>query len=207
MILTDSGSSNYAPCPAGSYLARCTRLLDLGSQTSDYQGEVKTARKLLISFEVLDQDTRRDDGEPYVLSKRYTTSLHEKSGLRKDLAGWRGRDFSAQELKGFDVRDILGKSAFISVIHTVKGDRTYSNLAGLMRPPKGLVGAAATEPLLYWSMADPEPDWRAFELLHLKLQEQIATSPEFARLRRPSVVSLNEPPPHAFADLPDEVDF
>ncbi len=220
MIVTDSGAAAFTPCPPGSYLARCSRIIDLGTQATDYQGQTKSARKVLISFAVLDDEVRRDDGEPYLLSKRYTASLHEKAGLRKDLASWRGRDFTAEELQGFDLRDILGKSAFISVIHTAKGDRTFANLAGLMKPPKGMADRfPLDEPLLYWSMSDPQPDWSAFEMLHAKLQEQIQASPEFARLRRPTTVVLSapaaptrpaaatEPPPHAFADLADDIDF
>jgi hypothetical protein len=220
VIISDSGGTAFTPCPAGSYLSRCTRLIDLGTQTTDYQGEVKTSRKLLLSWEILDSETRRDDGAPFLLSKRFTTSLHEKSALRKDLASWRGRDFTPPELKGFDLATVLGKDAFISVVQATKPDgRTYSNIGALMRPPKGLAGAPAAEPLLHWDMGSPAPDWRAFELLSPKLQEQIQASPEFARLRRPTTVVLSapaaparpaaatEPPPHAFADLADDIDF
>lgn len=219
VIISDSGGTAYTPCPPGSYLARCVRLIDLGTQTTDYQGEVKTSRKLLLSWEILDSETRRDDGAPFLLSKRFTTSLHEKSALRKDLASWRGRDFTPPELKGFDLATVLGKDAFISVVQATKPDgRTYSNIGALMRPPKGLAGAPAAEPLLHWDMGSPEPDWRAFELLSPKLQQQIEVSPEFGRLRRPTTVVMTAPaaparpaaatePPHAFADLADDIDF
>jgi hypothetical protein len=223
MIVSEGASgASFTPCPPGSYLARCTRLVDLGTQSSDYQGETKTGRKLLLTFTVLDAETRREDGGPYHLAKRFSASLHEKSALRKDLASWRGRDFTPEELKGFNLRDVLGKSAFISVIHTAKGDRTFANLAGLMKPPRGMADRfPLDEPLLYWSMSDPQPDWAAFETLHAKVQEQIQASPEFARLRRPTSAPLNptataaparpaaatEPPPHAFADLADDIDF
>lgn len=90
MIVSDTGGAAFTPCPAGSYLARCVRLIDLGTQTTDYQGETKTARKVLLAFEILDDETRRDDGQPFVLSKRYTASLHEKSRAtqRPRLMAW-----------------------------------------------------------------------------------------------------------------------
>lgn len=49
MIVSDTGGAAFTPCPAGSYLARCVRLVDLGTQTTDYQGETKTARKVLLA--------------------------------------------------------------------------------------------------------------------------------------------------------------
>ena len=221
VIISDSGAAAFTPCPPGSYLARCSRIIDLGTQATDYQGQAKHARKVLISFAVLDDEVRRDDGEPYLLSKRYTASLHEKAGLRKDLASWRGRDFTPEELKGFDLRDILGKSAFVSVVEVAKDGKTFANIGALMRPPKGLADRhPLNEPLLLWDMsATPEPDWQAFAKLPPKLQAQIEASPEFKALRKPAAIPLNptataaparpaaaiEPPPHAFADLADDM--
>ena len=193
MIVSEAtGGSTFTPCPAGSYLARCVRLVDLGTQQTEYQGESKTAHKVLLAFEVLDDEARRDDGEPFVLSKRYTLSLHEKAALRKELASWRGRDFTPEELKGFDLKTILGKDCFLSVVEATKGDRTYSNIASIMKPPKGMSAPEGTgnEPLLYWDMAAAAPDWAALQQLHPKLIEQIEQSPEHKRLTPPRRVPM-----------------
>jgi hypothetical protein len=210
MIVSESLTSNFKPCPPGSYLARCCRLIDLGSQTSDFQGEIKTARKVLLAFEVLDDETRRDDGEPYVLSKRYTLSLHEKAALRKELTGWRGRDFTPEELKGFDLKNVLGQLAFISVVESVKGDRTYANIGSIMKPPKGLKPTSpASEPPLHWDMS--KPDWQVFAVLHQRLQAQIEASPEFKGLKQPATdATAPAPAPAAgsgFDDLSDDIPF
>ena len=195
MIVSETaGGSAYTPCPPGSYMARCVRLLDLGTVTTDYQGEAKTAHKCLLAFEVLDPETRRDDGAPFVLSKRYTLSLHEKAALRKELASWRGRDFTPEELKGFDLRNILGQPCFVSVVETTKGDRTYSNIASIMKAPKGMPVPESVEPLLYWSMSDTAPNWEAFALLHPKLVEQIEQTPEFKRLTPPKRIAVTSQP-------------
>lgn len=193
MVISESTSASFAPCPPGSYLARCVRVIDMGTQTTDYQGEVKTNRKVLLGFEILDDEARRDDGTPHILSKRYTTSLHEKAALRKDLSSWRGRDFSAEELKGFNLGAILGQLCFISVVETIKGDRTYANIASIMKQPKGMTPPEGTcnEPLLLWDMtAQHGPDWQAFAQLHPKLCEQVQASPEFKRLTPPKAVSM-----------------
>jgi hypothetical protein len=199
MILTDStGGAAFAPCPAGSYLARCIRVIDIGTVTSDYQGETKSARKVLLAFEILDEENRRDDGGPYIISKRYTASLHEKAALRKDLASWRGRDFTPEELKGFDLSAVLGKDAFISVVHTTKDGKTFANLASIMKAPRGMAApeGTGTEPLLLWDLT--KPDWDVFAQLSPKLQEQIKASPEFKALRKPGA--------SGFDDMPTELD-
>lgn len=199
MIVSETaGGTAYAPCPPGSYIARCVRLVDLGTVTTDYQGESKTARKCLLGFEVLDHETRRDDGQPFVISKRYTMSLNEKATLRKELASWRGRDFTAEELKGFDLKNILGQPCFVSVVETTRPDgRTFSSIAGIMRAPKALPVPESVEPLIYWSMSEDQPNWEAFALLHPKLVEQIEATPEYQKLTVPKRIPVtNTPPTH-----------
>lgn len=208
MIVTDTGGSAFTPCPAGSYLARCVRIVDMGSQTTDYQGERKTARKVLLGFEVLDDETRRDDGEPFVLSKRYTLSLHEKAALRKDLASWRGRDFTAEELRGFDLKNVLNAPAFISVVEVTKDGKVFSNIASIMKVPKGMSASPATEPTMMWDMA--APDWSVFPTLPKRIIAQIEASPEFKALKPPAGrIPLHQPAPPAdsgFDDLPNDLD-
>ena len=195
MILKDTGSSSFTPCPAGSELARCIHLIDLGTQTSTFDGETKSARKILIAFEVLSAETRRENGEPFILSKRFTVSLHEKSALRKMCTSWRGRDFTPAELKGFDLATVLGKDAFLSIVHTEKDGKTYANIAAVMKPPKSMTApeGTANEPLLHWDMG--APDWAAFAFIQTRLAEQIEASPEFGRLTKPRTVQLSAPVP------------
>lgn len=192
MILTDNGGATYTPCPAGSYLARCIQLIDLGTQTSTYEGETKHAKKVLVAWEILDDECRRDDGQPFILSKRFTQSLHEKAALRKTLAAWRGRDFTPLELRGFELRAVLGQNAFLSVIHNDKDGKTFANIAGCMKPPKGMTAPiSGSEPLLHWSMS--APDWQVFAQLPQRLVDQISTSPEFQALTPPKSVSVPAP--------------
>ena len=50
MIVTDTGGSAFTPCPAGSYLARCVQLIDLGTQASNFEGQEKRARSEVRNF-------------------------------------------------------------------------------------------------------------------------------------------------------------
>jgi hypothetical protein len=186
MRVTDSGGAAFTPCPEGTHLARFVQLIDLGTVTTEYEGERKAARKVLVGIEVLSDEHRRDDGQPYIQRKRYTQSLHPKSALRKDLVGVRGRDFTPEELKGFDLAAILGKLCLISVVHTTKENKTFANIASLMKPPKGMAAPEGTcnEPLQLWDMN--EPDWAVFAALPPRLVEQIESSPEYQTLTPPA---------------------
>ena len=79
---------NFEPAPAGTHVAICYRVIDLGTQESVYNGEKKSARKVLISWELPNEE--KADGKPFVISATYTWSMHEKSTLRKTLEAWRG---------------------------------------------------------------------------------------------------------------------
>jgi hypothetical protein len=195
MILTDSGGTAFTPCPAGSYTARCIQLIDLGTQVVDWQGQAKHQRKVLVTWEIIDDETRREDGTPFTISKRYTQSLHEKAGLRKDLASWRGRDFTPEELRGFNLESVLGQPCLLNVIHEVKPDgKTFANIASLMKLPRGMVAPVATEPLVHFDLA--QPNWQTFAGLSSRLQTQIATSPEYQAIpNKPTSVAVAAPAP------------
>src|SRR5208337_1405024 len=97
--------------------------------------------------------------------KRYTLSLHEKAALRKDLESWRGRTFTEEELKGFDVENVLDVPCLLNVIHNGTSGTVYANVSGIMKLPKSMqpikgrdyVRVQDREPKR--SDAAPAPDW------------------------------------------------
>lgn len=138
-------TSSIAPIPEGTYLGVCNMLVDLGVQ---YNETYKNAsRKILIGWEI-PEETFTVDGEekPRVLSKRYTASLDERATLRQDLAAWRGRDFTQEELAAFDLRNIVGASCLINVIHKESNGKTYANISSIMALPKGMQKGQLSEP-------------------------------------------------------------
>ena len=189
MSLTVSeGQGAYTPPEQGTFSARLCGLIDLGQQTTNWEGEAKTAHKILLQFEITDAENRRTDGSAHIINRRYTASLHPKAGLRKLLEGWRGRPFSADELKSFDMKTLLGVPCLVGIIHESKGDKVYANLSSIMRLPKGFAPGIESEPLIHFDLS--APDWTVFAGLSSRLQEQISASPEFARLTPPASVTL-----------------
>lgn len=179
VMLTDSGS-DYKPIDAGAYAAVCSRVIDLGTQTTNYNGEEKSARKVMLTWEIPEVQVEWEGQQrPASISQTYTASLHEKASLRKVLESWRGRSFTADELKGFDTKNVLGAPCFLNVVHNDKDGRTYANVAAVMPLPKGMEKPVAST-VVNFDLDAFEPD--VLDGLHDRLKEKIKASPEYRAL-------------------------
>ena len=120
MYLPAPTESSFTPVPAGTHLGICFRVIDLGTQQTTFNGDTKTAHKVLISWEIPDEVM--GDGRPFMISQSYTWSMHEKATLRKSLEAWRGVAFTDRDFGpgGFDIKNIIGKACTLSVVHTAK---------------------------------------------------------------------------------------
>lgn len=168
-LYVNEGAGTTIPLLAEDvYPAVCCMLVDLGDQYSERFGN--TQRKVLISWELPGE--KLDNGDTRRLSNTYTASLNSKGNLRKDLISWRGRDFTVEELKKFDLRNIVGAPCMLSVIHKVGQDgNKRAVIGGIMKLPKG--------------MAKPEPTGEAvvFDLDDPNAAEKITALPEWIQTR------------------------
>lgn len=135
-IIAKATSSNYTPAPAGAWASVCVDIVDLGVLEVTFAGETKKQHKIRVVWQI--DEVNPENGKPYTTSKRYTLSLHEKAALRKDLESWRGRAFTDSELEGFDVESVLGIGCLMNIIEVHKDGKKYSNIASLMKLPKGM---------------------------------------------------------------------
>ena len=188
-IASDNGGGNFKRVPAGVHIGRCYSLIDLGTQHSSGQYGEKFQHKVRISWELFGEDENGEpltidvDGHdmPLTISKSYTMSLHEKAALRKDLAAWRGRDFTDEEANGFDVSKLIGAYCMVNVTTSESNGKTYSNVVGLTPLPAALKNAkpAAVHENVLFNL--DEPDLTVLKGFHEKLQEAIKRSPEWAQ--------------------------
>lgn len=208
LIASDSGGSDFKRVPPGVYPARCWSMIDLGTQRVEYQGEIKYQRKVQIGWELFGDDDAgnplvADDGLPMVISKRYTLSLSPKSRLRPDLEAWRGRPFTDEEAKGFDLHNLIGAPCLINVTHSERNGKTYSNVASLTPIPKALRETlpAGSEPRFYVITDGPNT---VFQSLHEKLQDTIKAAEEWQgmKARDPQQAAGS-----GFDDLADDIPF
>jgi hypothetical protein len=151
-------------------------VVDLGVQASP-GGQYAPKRTLMLRFQIPSERVEiTKDGEtkslPAVISRTVGLSLNEKATLRQLLQSWRGRAFTTDELKKFDLVNVLGKPAFINVTHSVKGDKTYANLTSIMPLPKGMPAPTLEGEALTYSIDEPDPV--AFDKLPAWVQDKIA---------------------------------
>jgi hypothetical protein len=191
MLWTDNGSTTFEQPPAGTHVARCVRLVDLGVQKSDYQGEISYRRQVWVAWELPTERMTEGEfvGEPFLVSRFYTQSLHPKSKLRQDLASWRGRDFTDEELQGFDPKSILGKGCLLSVII---GETGRARVSGIMALPKGTPLPEQVTPSLYFSL-DEDYDPEAFEALSKGIRAIVERSPEYQAKAKPAPRGFTTP--------------
>lgn len=165
LTVNANASSTIEPVPQGTHLAVCSMLVDLGVQfNKNYNNQ---QRKVLIGWEIPEETyTFEGQQKPKMVYNRYTASLNDGSNLRRDLAAWRGRDFTPDELAAFDLHNIVGKSCYINVIHNDSNGRVYANISSIMALPRGTKGAELSEPALVFDLdtavdedIDKLPDW------------------------------------------------
>ena len=189
-IAKDSGGGDFKRVPPGVYIGRCFSLIDLGTQETNGQFGLKLQHKIRIGWELFGEDesgaplTVVVNGQemPMTISKSYTVSLHEKAGLRRDLASWRGKDFTEEEAKAFDVSKLVGAYCMVNVTSSENNGKVYSNIASITPLPGALKNnkpQPVHAPVLFNL---DEPDMEVFSGFHDKLQDAIKRSPEWQAL-------------------------
>lgn len=182
MKVADSGGGDFEQAPAGTHVARCVRIVDIGTQFGEYDGKPNAARKIVVTWELPNERMTEGNfaGQPFTVNKWYTASIGEKANLRKDLVNWRGRDFTDEELKGFDVKNILTAGCLLSLTPNAKGK---IRVTGVMKPPAGTLVPAQVNPSVYFSLERDEFKQDVFDALSDYWKGEIQKSPEWADLQ------------------------
>jgi len=182
MIVKNEGGSSIPLLEEGVYTAVCTGLIDLGYQESKLFN--KNSRKIQIIWTIPEEKIKYTDKEGNEkegmrqMSKEYTACITEKSNLNKDLTSWRGKAFTEEEMKGFDLKKLLLIPCQIQIVHQGK-ETKYANIAGIMGLPKGTKVDTSELTTLMFDMSDPNT-WNIFDNLPKFIQEKIKSSVGFA---------------------------
>ena len=184
MPIAKNAGGDFKPLPAGSHVARCFAVISLGTQPSN-NPQFPPSFKVMLMFEVPGETLMANDKPmPMTIQKEYTLSLNEKANLRRDLQSWRGREFTAKELEGFDVANVGGKTCMLSVIHkaSTKGS-TYAMIAGISALPKGVACPAQVHKGVTYEIEHGGNE--TYNALPEWIRKKIAQSEEWSRPANP----------------------
>lgn len=135
-MIVSTGQS-YQIASEGSVQGVLAEVVDLGLLQVEWNGEKKIQHKCQLIFEITEEKDG-DTQERLTVSRRFTASLDERGNLRKFLEGWRGRAFTPDEAKAFDLDTLVGVNAILSLSHNEKGGKTYCNVASAARLLQGM---------------------------------------------------------------------
>lgn len=179
-LIASTQASDFEIVPAVTTVGICYRVIDLGTQQTSGDWGVKRAKKISLSWELPDE--KMADGERvFSIHKRYTLSLHEKAVLRKDLEAWRGVPFTDDELKGFDIRNLLGKPCLLGIVHDASNGKTFANISSILKLPKGMPVPAHQNPLIQFDLSNF--DQAVYDSFSDSLKATIAKAPEYQELK------------------------
>lgn len=156
IIASNNGSANFEPIPSGSYAARCFSMVHIGTIEETILGVTKKLNKVRITWELPTELKvfKEENGEqPHVISKEFTLSLHEKATLRNFLKNWRGKDFTEEEAKSFDIEKLVGAPCMLNITHkqSKDGTKTYAEIGSVSTLPKGLTCPAQINASFIWT--------------------------------------------------------
>ena len=159
-IASDTGGKEFTPVPAGAHVAVCDQVIDLGIQDG---GQYDPRQKIYLRWQIpgerveWEKDGKKLEG-PAVIGRKLTLSLSAKSNLRPLLESWRGRPFTDEERKGFDIKNVLGAACMIQVTHSKSqdGTRTFANVIAVMSLPKGIAKPAVEGSVAYYDCEQPD---------------------------------------------------
>jgi hypothetical protein len=183
-IYAENTSAPSTPAPEGNHIARCVSMIDMGTQKNKFDPSKADQRKVQLGFELPGE--LREDGKPFLLRQKFTLTMHEKGSLRKFLQAWRGKAFTEEEAKRFDITKLLGLACMLNVMHETKEGKTYANISTVAQMPKGMEAPAQLTPTLEFSLDLASYDALVYESLPDYLKEEIALSPEYRALQAPA---------------------
>lgn len=203
-IYAEESASSFTQLETGSYPARCFQIVELGTIEEEYQGQKKRQKKVMLSFELpteLEEFKKGEGLKPRTLSKEFALSMHEKSTLFATIKAWFGKAPSAEQVKRFDVTQLLGKACMINVEHTNAGKPKIGTIAQV---PKGFTIPDAIQKQVVLSY--DQWDEVLFQNLPAFIQNRIKESEEFKKMTAPAKTAIPTPQPVVGddeADLPE----
>lgn len=174
--------STYTPAPAGTHMARCYQVIQLGTHDEEYMGKPIKSNKLTLRFELpMETKVFKEDEEakPISVSRDFTFSMGPKANLRKLVEGIIGTTLTDEEAYGFDVEKLAGMACLITIKHktSLKTGKVRDEISGASPLMKGQVCPSQvnkTKILTFGSWSN-----EVFDSLPQFIKDKITSSDEY----------------------------
>jgi len=211
MATSISGNAQRELIPAGTYAARCVKLISLGNIENNFNGQISKSKKIVVVWEIpeiMKVWKEGEDAKPATIFKEYTASLGKptgKSNLRDDLVSWRGKAFTEEERKNFVIAKLLGAPCLLNITHKpgVKDPSTLrENISSIMTLPKSMTCAPQITESFDFNLGE-DFSWEKFNSLPDFFKDKIKTSDEFKAMEaitNPATGGVYQPTPEEGED-------
>lgn len=129
-LIASAKGGDFVNAPAGVHLGVCVDVVDMGMVDNGF-GPKHVCR---IVFQL---ETRMEDNRRFIANRRFNITLSEKSNLLPFLQNWRGRPFTDDELKGFDLESLIGANGNVQILHEESKGQTYANITAVFPMMQG----------------------------------------------------------------------
>jgi hypothetical protein len=184
-ILATNNGTTRPLIPADLYVARCYSMIHIGTVEEIIEGSKKMLNKVRIGFELptFKSVFNEEKGEqPYVISKEFTLSLNEKATLRKFLDSWRGKSFTEEEAKSFDITKLLGVPCTLNIIKKTSknGTNEFNEISTITKVMNGVTCPEAINPIQ--KLEYDNFDHILFDSLPTFIKDKIVSSVEYKKM-------------------------
>lgn len=204
-IFAESNEKDFEQIEPGSYIARAVKMIDIGTQRyKDFStDDIVLKHEVIIYWEILEDEdnekVRMQDGKPFLVQRKYKLSMHPKANLRKDLDAWRGKPFTEDEAKRFNITKLLNTYCRINLVQSEDGKYINVNsVAFSKRKPEGV-----TEPV-WWNATDPDCDMQVYEKFPEWLRKKIADCEEWLKEESDQKASKAKAPTSKSVHAPED---
>lgn len=177
MKMTQFGRRSHLPMiAAGTHSAVCTGVVDVGTQTSLFEGKTTFGRKLVCLFDVIDQVDPKS-GKPLGIAHMFSATMHPRARLRREVENWIGTFADQGAANDFDLSGLVGRQCQLIVKHTDNPVAPRVVVDTILPPLSNVITSLAVNDNVYFSL--DKPDLRVFEQLPGRIRNMIEASPEW----------------------------
>jgi hypothetical protein len=185
-IYAEQNSTPREPIEAGMHLARCYKMIFIGTvqETGTFNGKVETKTMIKVrigwEFPELQKVFKEENGpQPLVIENEYTLSMGDKANLRKMMESWRGKPYTEEEANRVDITKMLGQACMINLTHKKAANgKIYENITTVVPVPKQMKCPPLINPKKELNY-DEQWDQEYFDALPAFIKDKMKTSREY----------------------------